>query len=223
MPSNALFIIDGGYLLHKVTWSKENVYYEIFLQYIEFIKKNYTKDLNKCSIIFDGYSKDNTSTKNSERKRRARDEFSTTVELKDIHTRPPISQKTFLLDDENKAQFIQLLSLVLDKAGIKFVVSKEDADLDIILNALSAKRDDNNIVIVGQDIDLLVILTQLAITVKENIYFLKPKIGKTSEKFYTQNSFKHPELNKFILFLHAFLGCDTTSAISGMGKKIYMI
>lgn len=76
-----------------------------------------------------------------------------------------------------------------------------------------------DIVIVGQDIDLLVLLTHFASSLSENIYFYKPMIGKTKDKYYSQYSFKKTDLKEHVLFIHAFCGRDTTSAFAGIGKK----
>ena len=48
----------------------------------------------------------------------------------------------------------------------------------IVQTVIDASAFEDNVVIVVEDIDLLVILSQLAPTI-ENIYFLKPGKGKT--------------------------------------------
>ena len=87
----------------------------------------------------------------------------------------------------------------------------------IVQTSIDASAFEDNVVIVGEDIDLLVILSQLAPTV-ENIYFLKPGKGKTCEKMYTANSLSYPKLQNLIALMHAFTGCDTTSAFYNQGK-----
>lgn len=181
------------------------------MSYINYIKNNLTTTMN-CCIIFDGYSTDCNSTKNSERLRRLHNSFSTTVNILDIHTAPPISQKMFLLHSKNKQQFISLLCNEFKNRNIEHEICKEDADANIIRTAVSKK----NIVIVG---DLLVLLTHFASSLSENIYFYKPMIGKTKDKYYSQYSFKKTDLKEHVLFIHAFCGCDTTSAFAGIGKK----
>ncbi|GBN33862.1 hypothetical protein AVEN_238244-1 [Araneus ventricosus] len=75
--------------------------------------------------------------------------------------------------------------------------------------------------VVGEDIDLLVIMT--ASTNSENIFFLKPGRSKAGDALYcaeTLNIVTHIRYN--ILFLHAFSGCDTTSALFRQGKQKFM-
>ena len=63
--------------------------------------------------------------------------------------------------------------------------------------------------IIGEDTDLLVILTQHALI--NTIYFLKPGKGNVNDCIYDRNSFKYVKVKKLIGFLHALTGCDTTS------------
>lgn len=75
-----------------------------------------------------------------------------------------------------------------------------------------------NCVIIGEDIDLLVILIALSPSDKE-IFFLKPGRNKVLPKMYSSRSLdKKPVLKANTLLLHAFSGCDTTSSIFGKGK-----
>lgn len=67
--------------------------------------------------------------------------------------------------------------------------------------------------IVGEDIDLLVLLIALA-PQERNIYFLKPGKGKAERKIYCSRTLQsHGGLRDRILFGHAFSGCDTTSCL----------
>ena len=44
-------------------------------------------------------------------------------------------------------------------------------------------------------------------------------MGKVKKKYYTKNSFMHPQLKRNISFLHAFSGCDTMAALCDKRKK----
>lgn len=72
-------------------------------------------------------------------------------------------------------QFIQLLSKELDNAKIKYKIC-DDADDTSNLK----KMQNYYVIIVGEDIDLLVLSTQYATNVQENISFLKQnlKLGR---------------------------------------------
>ena len=83
----------------------------------------------------------------------------------------------------------------------------------------SARADyKTTVVIVGKDIDLLVIFSELAENIN-NIYFCKENKGSTPNQYFNSNSFQYPFLRNRIKFLHAFSGCDTTSCFYRIGKN----
>lgn len=100
--------------------------------------------------------------------------------------------------------------------------AEEDADALIVNTALAVAKIniendcDEAVIIVGQDIDLLVILHQLN-TKNLDVHFYKPGAGKVKDTFYSSESFKHDK--SLVGFIHCFSGCDTTSAFAGKGKK----
>ena len=55
--SNSMFVVDGGSLLHKIPWQKNETFEEIFNNYSSYLGKKY----GNPAIIFDGYG--NASTK----------------------------------------------------------------------------------------------------------------------------------------------------------------
>ena len=71
--------------------------------------------------------------------------------------------------------------------------------------------------IIGEYIDLLVILTQHPHI--NTVYFLKPGKGNVNECIYDSNCFKYLKVKKLIGFLHAFTGCDTTSCFFKQGNN----
>ena len=81
-----------------------------------------------------------------------------------------------------------------------------------------AVKQAESVTIVGEDVDLLIILTALA-GYNSNIYMLKPGRGNTESKLYTPSSTNFGlTIKNNILFLHAFSGGDTTSAFFRQGK-----
>ncbi|GBM08414.1 hypothetical protein AVEN_108403-1 [Araneus ventricosus] len=119
-----------------------------------------------------------------------------------------MSQEKFLSNDKNKQRLINMLCVKFQKEG--FVVKQVEIE----------KRS-QCVVIVSEDIDLLVIMT--ASTNSENIFFLKPERGMGGDVLYcaaTLNIASHIRDN--ILFLHAFSGCDNTSALFRRRKKKFM-
>ena len=58
------YVIDGGFLLHRVRWNVKDTYQEVFSRYLAYVEKHYGKSV----IVLDGYS---PSTKDHEHQRRS--------------------------------------------------------------------------------------------------------------------------------------------------------
>lgn len=96
------------------------------------------------------------------------------------------------------------------------------ADTLIINTAIEMSSSYEYAIIVGKDVDLLVLLTALGNS-HANIYLLKPGKGKSVERIYSSQSIQGDEVVKNnILFLHAFGGCYTTSALFNQGKMKFL-
>jgi len=66
LPPTLHYVVDGGYMLHKVRWSTANDMCHILPLYMDFLQK-----LGSAfSVVFDGYDED-LSTKTHEHERRA--------------------------------------------------------------------------------------------------------------------------------------------------------
>ncbi|KAG5880552.1 hypothetical protein JTB14_021224 [Gonioctena quinquepunctata] len=72
------------------------------------------------------------------------------------------------------------------------------------------------VIIPGEAIDLLVIFTGL-VGPSKNVYFQKCERGKTADVFHSAVS-TSSENHHLIPSVHAFSGCDTTSAFFGHGE-----
>ncbi|GBO33863.1 hypothetical protein AVEN_169795-1 [Araneus ventricosus] len=104
-----------------------------------------------------------------------------------------------------------------------FVVKQveEYADYLIIKSALEIEKRSQCVMVVGEDIDLLVIIA--AATNSANIFFLKPGSGKAEDALYCAATLNiAPQIRDNILFLHAFSGCDTISALFRQVKKKFI-
>ena len=60
---NAIYLIDGGYLLHKVKWLTNSTYEELCEEYEEYV---ITKYCGNSVIVLDGYADLANSTKSHE-------------------------------------------------------------------------------------------------------------------------------------------------------------
>lgn len=82
------------------------------------------------------------------------------------------------------------------------------------IKELSSYLITENFIIVGKDIDLLVLLCQL-VPKDLNMFLNKVRTAKVKDYFFNYNSFKHDR--NILAFLHCFTGCDSTS---GFASKI---
>ncbi|GBL75983.1 hypothetical protein AVEN_120280-1 [Araneus ventricosus] len=131
-----------------------------------------------------------------------------------------MSQEKFLLND-NKQRLIKMLCVKFQKEGFVVKQTEEYADYLIIKSALEIEKKSQCLVVVGEDIDLLVIMTLS--TNSENIFFLKPGIGEAGDALYCAATLNiAPHIRDNISFLHAFSGCDSISALFRQGKKTFM-
>lgn len=210
------FVVDGGHLLHKIVWKRELPFGAIAENYVQYLRNHYGQNV---VVIFDAYpDADKKSTKNCERLRRA------------VHSSPDVmfheetmlqhTQEKILSNESNKKRFIDLLKKALQKANISVQQAVEDADLMIVNTAISVASQYDSVRVVGEDIDLLVLLTALAPT-HNNIFFQKCERGKAPDSYYSTTSFNH-KFTDVLLFIHAISGCDTTSGLFGQGKNKFI-
>ena len=100
--SDTSYVLDGGALLHRVRWLVGNIYKEVTMQYMSYVRHRY----GTRSIVFDGYSS-RPSLKDHEHKRRAGKASA------DIQISPEMkahrNQQLFLANEKNKVQFVNLL------------------------------------------------------------------------------------------------------------------
>ncbi|GBP62239.1 hypothetical protein EVAR_44647_1 [Eumeta japonica] len=210
------FVIDGGFLLHKVIWDRNSSFKDITTKYVKYVQEHFGLS---ASIVFDGYSDDPdiAGTKSWERLRRTKKHQSTEVKF-DKNAIPTLSQEKFLGNEKNKSNFIILLKTTFSEMGFTVDQAESDADALIVRTALAASPLFNTVTIVAEDIDILILLTALG-RKQANAFFFKPSKGRTAEQLYSASGFMYGDvIANNLLFLHAFSGCDTTSAPYNIGK-----
>ena len=102
------FVIDGGMLIHRITWKVGSSFTDICASYVSFLPK-----YPQCTVVFDGYR---NSTKDMAHKVRSKnlscsnitDESSTCLTVKEAQ---------FFSNPGNKQRFIDLLSEYLIRSG----------------------------------------------------------------------------------------------------------
>lgn len=216
LGSHIIHVVDGDYLLHKVVWNHGINFESICMRYIEYVRQHHGQN---TIIVFDGYPENATEkcTKSAERQRRSRNVQSADIIFIET-TFPTASQEKFLANESNKRRFISMLMRKFQQYNFAVRQATEDADVLIINTALEMSSTYQSVIVVGEDIDLLVLLTSLAKS-DQNIYFSKPAKGRNPGQLFSPQSFKYKAaVADHILFIHAFSGCDTTSAIFGIGK-----
>lgn len=171
------FVIDGGFLLHNVSWPHGASFGVICEVYHSHIIRKYGE--NAC-VVFDGYSNEHIGIKSYERYRRRQRNMAPDIEFTES-TLVTLSQTRFLSNVLNKMKLVWLLSEYLRRHGINVKVAREDADALIARTAIEQRQcTGREVVVVGNDTDLLVLLIALADC--SPIYFYK--ITPTAKKIF---------------------------------------
>ena len=218
VPQEHTFVLDGGALLHRISWVTGKTWQDMANSFCTYVVNKY----DKSCVVFDGYES-GLSTKQGTQSRRARGVVGPTV-----HFTPDmictVTKEKFLANPSNKQRFINLLASVLDKEGCQVLNARADADVLIVQTAIKTAESQTTIV-VGDDTDLLVLLCKHVPAAGYQIYFRpEPKVNsKTQPRCWDIRTLQQSlgqHVCDIILFVHALLGCDTTSRIYGIGKPM---
>jgi hypothetical protein len=223
LPNNLCFVVDGGYLIHKVRWQAPVDMKDVLPLFTKYLSK-FGQDVN---VVFDGYD-DTPSTKDHEHSRRAV-KFHSVAPTREIssETKHIGLQDSFLANIKNKKSFIDVLSKHLINAGVCVHMAQGDADTDIVRVALHyASVGDKPVAVVAQDTDILVLLLHHTRPTMQEVYFVsepkKVRGGKTTEGKSVCISLVQDQIGVLacqrLIAVHAIGGCDTTSAIFQHGK-----
>ena len=128
-----------------------------------------------------------------------------------------------LRNNQNKQRFINMLSEKLKEAGCDTIHAAGDANVLIAQSAVSVSATRDTVVI-ADDTDILILLCHHGNNCKKKIFF-KPeqKQGSTQGKIWDIQaacSVLGSNLCRRLPFLHALLGCHTTSGLFGIGKAV---
>jgi hypothetical protein len=168
--SSSTCVIDGGGILHRINWVKNETYEEIFQRYASYLENRY----GLAKIIFDSYGK--ASTKDMAHLKRSR------TSGREVFFTPSIKLTTtkeeFLFCIENKSRFIKELARYLTTKGFETTQTEGDADLLIVKTAILSSKTSKTILI-GEDTDLLCLLLHYS---SETIFPLHFKSEPKKEK-----------------------------------------
>ena len=169
--------------------------------------------------MFDGYD---ALTKDSTRQKRS-GKMLQVVEISD--TNPcPSDRDLFLANYTNKQTFVSALAAKLELSGVNAILCSSDADTTIVKTAL--KIDDISALVLTDDTDnICLMMHHVHVSDKSYDIFIKNMTRKKASDqrvcYRIQDVLDESDtvIAEFILFAHAFTGCDTTSAIHNFGKQ----
>ena len=185
----------------------------MIVNYVNFVTANYG---TQCNVCFDGYSNPPSSTTVSEQNHRSDKNISPAVVFDD--STPVVnSQRCILANRSNKSR---LISKIIDSLALKSVSScQSQGDADYLMSSIVLAHAENmtyHVVLVAKDTDLLVVmLSHGSKTEKASVQYDKNLI-------YNIHSIKikmNPVVLHHILLIHAISGCDTVSAVYGVGGE----
>ena len=136
----------------------------------------------------------------------------------------PLDQELFFANYSNKEKFISELARKLESESVNVVMCSRDAGTTIIKVALQIK-DASALVFTDDTDNLCLLIHHVDTSQKQNNIYIKNMTKKKESnervcyKLHDAIDNLDPLIIKFILFTHAFAGCDTTSAIHYFGKQ----
>ena len=109
---------------------------------------------------------------------------------------------------------MSLVSKYLEQTGNTVVKCPDDADTQIVSEAITLATEGEDVTVVADDTDVILLLVYHMKETMADIYFCSDK----SRKAWNIRDIIKPLVKHHVLFLHAWTACDTTSAIFGQGK-----
>ncbi|KAF2901101.1 hypothetical protein ILUMI_05085 [Ignelater luminosus] len=95
---------------------------------------------------------------------------------------------------------LKLSSVAIGAHNFEVIQAVENADSTIISNAFQLGQQSRTaVVLVGEDVDLLMLLTAAA-PISSKTYLLKPEKGKQADMFYNPLSFKYSDKEAVTIF-----------------------
>ena len=183
LPDDVPYILDGGSLLHRISWTEGKTCKEICVTYVEYVLKQCREG---ATIVFDGFD-GKPSTK-------ATTHFGRTKGKKGISVhfigemKLNMKKNEFLTNLENKQRFLEMLVIKMNESNLDTVHSSGDADVLIVETAVSSTATKPT-VIIGEDTDLLILLRHHARNDCQIIFFTSEQ--KLRSKVYTKLCFKN--------------------------------
>ena len=145
------YVIDGGYLLHRIIWEQHCLYSEIISKYQEYVKR-----CGICTVVFLMATETVLPQRIMNKKGGGRDRQLPQMSLLKCKIVLVASKKdSFLAHPYNKSKFIDLLATALESEVTR---CKGDADTSIVSAVLDHCCEGENVVLLAADTDLLIML-----------------------------------------------------------------
>ena len=206
-------VLDGGALLHRIPWPRGSAtYQDICGLYCSYATKKY----GNAIVVFDGYD---MSTKNMTQQRRAAGKAGATVPFTEnmkVTLKRIISSRT---PRTSSGSATYMLSRFLQEDNCPTYHAEGDVDVQTVKTAVESARK-RNTVLVGDDTDLLVLLCFYTRSDSFDLFFKPEPKANSRRRAWNMKKVKEQlgDVCHGLLFLHAILGCDTTSRVHGIGK-----
>lgn len=210
------YVVDGGWLVHKVKWQSGVSYFVIANQYSQYLSKHFG---SSTTVVFDGYE-DGPTIKDQEHIRRGKKAAPDVVF--ESHKIAYGNQEVFLANTHNKKAFVAFLITEIQQAGFTVYQAVSDADTMIVDCALKTARN-TAVTVVANDTDILVLLIYHFQSSMCDIFLHCEVSSRTSGRLSVSSirdirSAIGDNAAEQILAIHAVSGCDSTSALYGQGK-----
>ena len=211
------FVLDGGSLVQRVPWTRGTTFSTICNAYVNYVRGKY----HDAVVVFDGY-RSGPTTKDTAHLRRTKGITGAKVYFNE-NTPFKTKKEQFLSNSENKQELIFMLSRFLEANGCKTVHAPSDADVLIVKTAVEC-AENREVVVIGEDTDLLVLLCYHTSLEVNKIFFKsepKQRLSSKSLRVWDIKKTKQllgPNVCHILPFIHALTGCDTTSRVYGLSK-----
>src|SRR6218665_19439 len=211
------YVVDGGFLLHRVNWQQMVTYADTFQRYVQYVISHFGMNV---TIVFDGYC-NGPNMKDHEHDRWS---LRAAPDIVFDENNPVYNNRTaFLTNESKKKAFLSNLICKLRCTGISVHQALDDADTLIVATAITIARSNRPVTVVANDTDVLVLLTYHFRSAMADIVLRSEITKRGSPKVELiptraiQDSIGDAAA-KQILVAHAISGCDTTSCLYGLGK-----
>jgi len=127
------YIIDGGFLLHRVIWQQNDTFHCIIDRYVDYIQGYFGSNI---IVVFNEYNSNSKNIKALEQLRRTAALSGSFEVIFEETMHVTMSQKNFLANRSNKIRLISMLMQKLQSVNIVAKQTRDDANVLIIETAL---------------------------------------------------------------------------------------